>query len=280
MNSGDHGVMRMTTDDNVELAVEVAGDGPGLLLVHGFGGAKEDFSDHVARLARKHTVVTFDHRGHGASDKPDEPSAYTLDRLVLDALQVADATGLDTFRLLGFSMGGLVARKLVIRAPERVDALIMMDTCAGPLPSFDASLMEIGAAVALNDGKDALIELLDFIKPLETPAHRRLVEERAGYKEFCDKKQADMSAVMWGTLLLEQAYQSDDLAALAGALRGPLLVIVGDQDEPFLEVAQPMADAVRNSQVVVIPNAGHSPQFENPDAWIAAIESFLAAVTV
>src|SRR5215470_15852642 len=113
--------MRITTDDHVELAVDVAGDGPGLLLVHGFGGAKEDFSDHVARLARKNTVVTFDHRGHGASDKPDDPSAYTLDRLVLDTLEVADATGLESFRLLGHSMGGLVARKVVIRAPERVD---------------------------------------------------------------------------------------------------------------------------------------------------------------
>ena len=52
-----HGAMRITTDDGVGLAVEVAGTGPGLLLVHGFGGAKEDFADHVAALARDHTVV-------------------------------------------------------------------------------------------------------------------------------------------------------------------------------------------------------------------------------
>jgi 2-succinyl-6-hydroxy-2,4-cyclohexadiene-1-carboxylate synthase len=270
--------MRITTDDHVELAVEVVGDGPGLLLVHGFGGAKEDFADHVARLAQTNTVVTFDHRGHGASDKPDDPSAYTLNRLALDTLCVADATNLATFRLLGFSMGGAVARKVVIHAPARVDALIMMDTSAGPVPSFDPSLMEIGAAVALNEGKDSLLELLELTKPLETPAHRRVVAERPGYKEYCDKKEADMSAVMWGTLLLEQAYQSDDLAALAAALRGPLLVLVGDQDEPFLEVAQPMADAVGDARVVVIPNAGHSPQFENPDAWITAMTEFLASV--
>src|SRR5215470_12996484 len=62
--------MRITTDDGVELAVEVAGSGPGLVLVHGFGGAKEDFADHVPALAAEHTVVIFDHRGHGASDKP------------------------------------------------------------------------------------------------------------------------------------------------------------------------------------------------------------------
>src|SRR6476646_8745277 len=66
--------MRITIDDGVGLAVEVDGEGPGLLLVHGFGGAKEDFADHVPRMARTHTVVIFDHRGHGASDKPTDPA--------------------------------------------------------------------------------------------------------------------------------------------------------------------------------------------------------------
>src|SRR6478672_1939682 len=100
--------MDITTDDGVRLAVEVAGQGPGLLLVHGFGGAKEDFSDHVPALARDHTVVVFDHRGHGASDNPTDPAAYSLERLAADIVHVADGAGLDTFRLLGHSMGGMV----------------------------------------------------------------------------------------------------------------------------------------------------------------------------
>src|SRR5689334_21828384 len=61
LSSGEHDVMRITTDDGVGLAVETAGVGPGLMLVHGFGGAKGDFTDHVAALARDHTVVVFDH---------------------------------------------------------------------------------------------------------------------------------------------------------------------------------------------------------------------------
>ena len=63
--------------------------------MHGFGGAKEDFADHAPLLAADHTVVVFDHRGHGESDKPDDPLAYSFDRLVADTLAVADATGLD-----------------------------------------------------------------------------------------------------------------------------------------------------------------------------------------
>src|SRR5947208_1525011 len=100
--------LRVTTDDGVGLAVEVAGDGSGLLMMHGFTGAKEDFTDHLDAFARHSRVVIFDHRGHGASDKPRDVAAYSLDRLASDTLAVADALGLDRFRLLGHSMGGMV----------------------------------------------------------------------------------------------------------------------------------------------------------------------------
>ena len=148
-------------DDGVGLAVEVAGQGPGLMLVHGLGGAKEDFADHVPLLARDHTVVIFDHRGHGASDNPTDPAAYSFDRMRADTLAVADATGLDEFRLLGHSMGGMVARGIAIDQTERVAALVMMDTSAGPVPGFDASLMDIACDVARTQGKQALKDLLE-----------------------------------------------------------------------------------------------------------------------
>ena len=120
--------MRITTSDGVGLEVEVTGSGPGLIFVHGFGGAKEDFADHVPALARDHTVVIFDHRGHGQSDKPTDREMYSMDRLATDILEVADACELDRFRLLGHSMGGMVGRQVPIRVPERVEAFVMMDT--------------------------------------------------------------------------------------------------------------------------------------------------------
>ncbi len=271
--------MRITTDDGVALEAEVAGAGPGLVLVHGFGGAKEDFADHVDALAREHTVVVFDHRGHGASDKPDERDAYTLDRLALDVLQVADAAGLERFRLLGHSMGGMVARKVVIREPGRVEALVMMDTSAGPIPGFDPALVEIAAEVAFTEGKDALKALLDAAATLETPAYQRELAERPGYREFQDRKWADCSVTMWGALALELARQTDERAALAAALQGPLLVLVGEQDDPFVQAAELITEAIPSAELVVIADAGHSPQFENADAWRAALTGFLASVS-
>jgi pimeloyl-ACP methyl ester carboxylesterase len=271
--------VRVRTDDGVELAVIVEGSGPGLVLVHGFGGAKEDFADHLSLFARDYTVVTFDHRGHGESGQPTERDAYSLERLRADVLQVADAAGLSTFRLLGHSMGGMVVRRIPIDHPERVDALVMMDTSPGPIPGFDPELIEFGAAVAFDHGKDELKALLDSAQMLDTPAYQRTLAEIPGYQEFQDRKWNDLSAVMWGAMALQMAYQPDDLDAMR-AITCPTLVIVGEQDTPFVGVSHKTAEAVPNASLAVIPNAGHSPQFENPDGWFRALHEFLASVPV
>jgi 3-oxoadipate enol-lactonase len=246
--------------------------------VHGLGGAKEDFADHVPVLARDHTVVVFDHRGHGESGNPPDAASYSFERFVADTLAVADATGLEHFRLLGHSMGGMVARKIAIGEPTRVDALVMMDTSAGPVPGFDPELIDIGVQAALTQGKQALKELLDWASALDTPAYNRVLAERPGYAEFADRKWADMSEIMWGTVMHELAHQTDDLPALAASLLAPLLILVGEQDKPFVLASKAMKEAIPTAQMVVIPGAGHSPQFENPEAWIAALTGFLSAL--
>ena len=267
----------VTTDDGVTLVGRRAGSGPGLLLVHGFGGAKEDFADHLDALAATHTVVTFDHRGHGESDGPTTLEAYSLERLRADTLLVADACGLDRFRLLGHSMGGMVVRRIATDHPHRVDALVLMGTSHGPIPGFDPELMEFAAEAAVSHGKETLKELLDAAGALDTPAYRRTLEARPGYQEFQDAKWAALSHIMWAALARAIAYQADDLDALR-ALTCPTLIVVGEQDTPFVGPSHAMAAVIPGAELVVIPDAGHSPQFEAPDAWFAALDGFLAAL--
>src|SRR5262249_32182515 len=145
---------------------------------------------------------------------PAEPAAYSLDRLRADTLAVADAAGLDRFRLLGHSMGGMVVRRIAVDRPDRVTALVMMDTSPGPIPGFDPELMELAAGVALQEGKAALKALLDMASPLDTPAYQRVLAERPGYQAFEDRKWEDLSHVMWGALARAIARQPDDLDAM------------------------------------------------------------------
>jgi 3-oxoadipate enol-lactonase len=269
--------MRVTMDDGVALEVTDTGSGPGLLLVHGFGGAKEDFADHVDALAARHRVVTFDHRGHGESDGPPDPTAYSLDRMAADVLGVADAIGIDAFRLLGHSMGGMVARRVVLVAPERIDALVLMDTSPGPVPGLDPDLVDFAAGIALTEGKDVLKPMLDAAATLETPAYARLLAERPGFEEFELRKWDALSGVMWATMAREMAHQPDQLALLAG-VRCPTLVIGGEEDAPFVDASRDMAATIPGAELVVVRDAGHSPQFENPIPWFEAVDGFLLGI--
>ena len=265
--------MRIEMDDGVSLAVERTGSGPPLLLVHGFGGAKEDFADHLDALAEHSDVVVFDHRGHGASDKPPDEAAYSLDRLTADTVAVADALGWPRFRLLGHSMGGMLARRLILAHPERIEALVLMDTSPGPPPGVDPALVAAAVEIARTEGMDALKVVFDELDPISTPAFERLVQERPGYREFCDRKWAAQSPEMWTALSTDIVHQPDQLDTLS-AVRSPTLVLVGEEDHAFLDVSHTMADVIPAAQLVVVPEAGHSPQFENPPAWFAAVDDF------
>ncbi len=264
-------------DDGVGIDVEVRGAGVPLLLVHGFGGAKEDFFDHLDELALTHRVATFDHRGHGASDQPDDLGAYTFARLREDTMAVADALEFDRFFVLGHSMGGMVTRRLPIDHPDRILGHVFMDTAAGPLGGDAPGLLELGATIAIDEGKDVLKATMDSLgSPLDNPAYERLLAERPGYQAFVDKKWDDLSHIMWAAVAREIANQSDDLDALR-SVTCPTLVMVGELDVTFHRPSRAIADAIAGARHVVIEGAGHSPQFENPEQWFAELTKFLAA---
>lgn len=273
--------LRLPTD--VELEVLEAG-APGaapLLLVHGFTGAKEDFADHLDALAGTgHHVVAPDLRGHGSSDHPAGQESYRLDAFAHDVLALAGELGWDRFSLLGHSMGGMVVQRVAITTPDRLSALILMDTGHGPVGGVDPELVSLGRAVVAEGGMPLLIEASrEQPGALDTPAHQQLLATRPGYREFCDAKVLACSPEMWLGMVDELLVsQADRLEALAAAVRAPTLVIVGEQDEAFVAPSHRIAHAVPGARIVVIPDAGHSPQFENPGAWLAAVTPFLAEV--
>lgn len=268
-------MMRIVTDDGVGLAVEQHGSGPPFVMIHGFTGAKDDFVDHACRFAERSMVVLFDHRGHGASDKPGDEGAYSFDRLAADTLAVADGLGLDRFALLGHSMGGMVARRIVLAHPERVQSLVLMDTSPGLPPSIDPDLADAAAELALTGDMALLRQILDEADTLGSEADQRVRRERPGYGEYCARKWAEIAPASYAGLMRAIVHQPDELEAMR-AIACPTLVIVGEEDAHFVPAAHAMADAVAGARLVVVPDAGHSPQFENPDAYFTAVDQFLA----
>lgn len=279
-----------TTIRDVELAngvrLNIAEAGIGgrpFLLVHGFTGAKEDFTEWLDRLADLgwHAVAN-DNRGHGASAKPDSEDGYSFELLADDVVGLADALWgtAATFALLGHSMGGMAAQFVALRAPHRVSALVLMDTLHGPLPFVSRDDIDAAKHVVRERGIDGLAEAMaERGGVLDTPAHLKVMAERPDYQGFNDRKFRDTAPDAYAALLDAMFSATDRLDDLR-TLPMPTLVITGDQDAPIVKPSQRMAEAIPDAELVVIADAGHSPQFENADAWWAALSTFLARVAV
>jgi 3-oxoadipate enol-lactonase len=271
-------VRRVEIDDDVSLAVAESGAGGlPLLLVHGFGAAKEDFTFALPQLAaRGWHAVAPDMRGHGETGGPDDEGAFLLARFGEDLRVLADRLGWSGFAALGHSAGGMFVQEAIARDPERLDALVLMDTWTGSFEAIDPELIELAVVVARTEGMAALQAAMDALDggPLTTPAYNALIERDPDHDAFSRRKLAACVPAMYAALA-QQLPAAPDHRALLRSLDVPALVLAGEQDKPFLDACGALAEAIPGARHVVIPDAGHSPQFENPDAWWAALSAFL-----
>lgn len=262
----------------VDLAVAEAGrGGRPLLLVHGFTGAKEDFGDWLDRFAAEGWwAVAPDLRGHGASTGPDDEGAYSLDLFARDLLGLVAALGWERCAVVGHSMGGMVAQALVCDHPGVVERLVLMDTHHGPVDGLDPELVAVGLDVLRTQGLGALLDLRAQVVP-STPsaAELHLRATRPGYAEWADAKVHACAPAMYAAMGVELTSRPDRLGDLA-SLRVPTRVVVGAEDHDFADPCRRLAAAIPGADLVVIPGAAHSPQFENPEAWWQAVAPFLA----
>jgi pimeloyl-ACP methyl ester carboxylesterase len=123
----------VTSPDHSQIAYDVCGSGPAIMLLHGGGSSRQEWQEagYVERLKKEFTVISVDMRGHGESDKPTDFSSYSVERMEQDFLAVADACGVDRFVLCGYSLGGNVGRYLAVRS-DRVTAMVMIGNPLGP----------------------------------------------------------------------------------------------------------------------------------------------------
>jgi pimeloyl-ACP methyl ester carboxylesterase len=249
-----------------------------LLLVHGFCGAKEDFTDWVEPLAAAGwEAVARDLPGHGANQPAPGSYDYSLDGLASHVLATADELGWDRFVLLGHSMGGMVAQFVALRAPERLLALILMDTAHGPAPGVERSMRDLGASIVRDQGMPALVLAQAAVAADEPEPHLRLVRERPGYKEFCTGKALAAAPDMWVALTAEMLDTPDRLDALSRVALATL-VVVGEEDRQFRADCERIASVMPRARLAVVPGGAHSPQFEAPGEWWRAVNGFLEEI--
>lgn len=244
-------------------AHSVRGTGePPLVLVHGYTGSQADWDPVVGPLAARRRVVTFDHRGHGESDR-SPAEEYTFDNLVGDLDELVAALDLGGFDLLGHSLGGVVALRYALAHPGRLRSLILMDTACRPTNPMPMDLIGQMAESGRSAGMEAVA--VQAATMLGRPETADLARRKLGRMD-------PEALVPFGQEL--DAYPS--LCDRLGELDLPFTMIVGENDAGLRAAAELLAAGVRGGRLEVIPDAGHSPQEDQPELWLAAVEGHLS----
>ena len=265
---------RIPARDGIELHVESHGDGTPIVFSCGYSTTRENFRPQVAPLvAAGFRVVLWDYRGHGDSDAPDDPDAYSFDIVLDDLARVMDWTARDVpVVLAGFSFGGALSLHFALRHPERVRALVLIDTGPGfKNPDAQAGWLAQVERIAQNLETRGLPSFVES-RAAATAIGRRPELPAAKHAARAIAKMSARGVANFGRRVSGPIPCCiDELTQITA----PALVVVGEQDDAYLRAADVMATRLPNAKKVVIPGAGHVVSIEEPEALNAAIIEFL-----
>jgi pimeloyl-ACP methyl ester carboxylesterase len=246
--------------DGVRLAYEVHarnGSGTAMLLTHGYGATRRMWDLNLAALEPHGPTVTWDLRGHGESDAPDDPSRYSHALTLGDMDALLDAVDARTAVLIGMSLGGFVSLGFNLRRPERVAGLVLVDTG----PGFRSTQARAGWNAWAR-------ERADLLEARGLDARPAGAEQRRAHHVHGPRGLAHAAR---GMLVQEDSAVFDSLRQVAV----PTLVVVGSEDKQFLAAADVMEERIPGARKVVLAGAGHAANLDAPAEFNTAVAEFL-----
>jgi len=245
--------------EGVTIYYEDHGTGPAVLLSHGYSATSRMWAGQVEALKDRYRVITWDMRGHGQTDSPDDGGAYSEAATCDDMAAILNQLGIESAVIGGLSLGGYMSLAFNIAHPKMVRALMLFDTGPGyKNPVAREGWNETSrkrAATFEEKGLDAL----------GRGAEVRVAQHRSAQ---------GLAHAARGMLA---QFDSRIIESLDG-ITVPTLVLVGDKDQPFLGATEYMAKKIPGSTPVVIPDAGHASNIDQPAAFNEAVEKFLGTL--
>ena len=246
--------------DGVKIYYEVHGSGPPLILTHGYSSTSAMWNGQIEALSKQHQLILWDMRGHGQSDYPADPAAYSEALTVADIAALLNEVGAAKAIVGGLSLGGYMSLAFYRAHPERVSALLIIDTGPG-FKKDDAREVWNERARATADRFDR--EGLDALKSAS--------RERSSVSH---REASGLARAARGMLTQRDAKVIEVLPEI----KVPSLVVVGADDTPFLAASDYMAAKIPGARKAVIPSAGHAVNIDQPQAFIEAVMPFLDAL--
>jgi pimeloyl-ACP methyl ester carboxylesterase len=272
---------QLTADDGVKLYYEEAGSGLPIVFVHEFAGDYRSWEAQVRYFARRYRCITFNARGYPPSDVPADGERYSQERARDDIRAVLDSLRIDKAHIVGLSMGGFAALHFGFTYPQRALSLVVAGCGYGASPDKRAQFAEETEAAAKR------FEELTMAKAAEAyalgPTRVQFQNKDArGWKELVDQLAEHSTEGAALTMRGVQKRRSSlfDLVDKMKTMTAPTLVMTGDEDWPCLEPALLMKRTILTAALVVLPNAGHTINLEEPAAFNQHLADFFHTVDV
>lgn len=248
--------MAFLTRDGVRIHYEEHGSGPAILLSHGYSATSQMWQGQIAAFKDRYRIIVWDMRGHGESDYPEDPALYSKQHTVADMAAVLDACGLESAIIGGLSLGGYSTLAFHCVHPERCDALMLFD--CGPGFKKDE------ARLAWNERAENQAQKLE----------REGLAVLAARAEVLLAKHRDATGLAHAARGMLAHDNSEVIFSLPDIAK-PTLVLVGEEDKPFLAATDYMAAKIAGSHKAVVAKAGHAANIDNPEGFNAAMSAFL-----
>ena len=268
--------MKVTVSGGLTLDLSERGEGPPVLLVHGFGGSGASWGEAaLTGLARHHRVLAVDLPGHGASDDPTDPSRVTFDRVLDDLERVLDAAGVPSCPWIGYSMGGRITLAAAILRPQRVTKMVLESASPGLATEQEREARraedESLARRIEEEGIEAWVESWEGNPVFAGRARLPQAEREA----FLTRRLANRAAALAAWLRASGTGSQPSFWSRLGEVRAPTLLVSGGWDAKFTAIARRMSEGIQGARRVSVPDVGHTVHLECPADWLGTVLPFM-----
>ena len=248
--------------NGIRIHYQDSGAGDAVLLTHGYAATGEMWdSQREALGGAGYRLITWDMRGHGRTDSPEDPAQYSEELTIADMAALLDTLGVDRAVVGGLSLGGYMSLAFYREHPQRVRALVLCDTGPGYRnPEARAGWNRAAEKRARDFEERALAALGRSAEVRAAAGHHRSAQ--------------GLAHAARGMLAQFDSRVIDSLADISV----PTLVIVGELDEPFRGASDYMSAKIPGARLELIAGAGHAANIDNPDAFNRVLIDFLGSL--
>jgi pimeloyl-ACP methyl ester carboxylesterase len=264
---------------SVRLYYEEAGAGFPIIFVHEYGADHREWESQVRYFSRRYRCIAYSARGYPPSDVPEHGSDYGYEHSRDDVATVLRHLGIAQAYIVGLSMGAYATLQFGLRYPDMARALVVAGVGSGSPPTLRAEFVKNTLATSdlfVKEGSAAVAEIMAI-----SPTRIQLkAKNPRGYAEFLAHLREHSAT---GMALTGRNYQGkrpslEDFAAALGQLAMPVLLVVGDEDEPCLDTNLYLKRVIPNAGLWMVPRTGHAVNLEEPAAFNRALDDFFAAI--